>query len=171
MAGVALGSDGTGAQSVPPSSLLSCQIPRQTHQTLRCPHDDCRLVQFTTANGLCRKCHRPLEVPVVDVLESIPDPVPLIPPAVCPVFLGLNRSLPVILVWMRMRCNLSQVSLARRIGVYRTAVSKFENGRATPTVRTLEKLARALDTDMYTIFRACEILEGADGVKPESDTA
>ena len=46
---------------------------------------------------------------------------------------------------LRLRNGLSQRQLATRMSVPRTYVSKIENDKATPTLSSLERLARALD--------------------------
>ena len=44
--------------------------------------------------------------------------------------------------------HLSQRQLAGRMQVPRTYISKIENGKAIPTLGSLERLAQALDVDM-----------------------
>lgn len=46
---------------------------------------------------------------------------------------------------MRLRNGLSQRQLALRMSVPRTYVSKIENQKATPTLSSLDRLARALE--------------------------
>jgi len=46
---------------------------------------------------------------------------------------------------LRLRNGLSQRQLAARMSVPRTYVSKIENEKATPTLSSLERLARALE--------------------------
>jgi transcriptional regulator with XRE-family HTH domain len=49
---------------------------------------------------------------------------------------------------MRLRNGLSQRQLALRMSVPRTYVSKIENEKATPTLSSLERLARALEVSV-----------------------
>ena len=49
--------------------------------------------------------------------------------------------------------NLSQRQLATRMGVPRTYISKIENGKAMPTLSSLDRLARALQVDISTLLR------------------
>jgi transcriptional regulator with XRE-family HTH domain len=49
--------------------------------------------------------------------------------------------------------NLSQRQLATRMGVPRTYISKIENGKAVPTLSSLDRLARALQVDISTLLR------------------
>lgn len=48
----------------------------------------------------------------------------------------------------RRALGLSQTELARRAGITQTAVSRIEQADATPTIATLERLAKALDADL-----------------------
>jgi transcriptional regulator with XRE-family HTH domain len=50
-------------------------------------------------------------------------------------------------VFERWRCGLSQLSLARRMGAYRTNVCRTENAKLCrmPTLESIERLARALN--------------------------
>lgn len=52
----------------------------------------------------------------------------------------------------RMR-NLSQRQLAGRMNVPRTYISKIENGKATPTLSSMERLASALQVDVSALLR------------------
>jgi transcriptional regulator with XRE-family HTH domain len=49
--------------------------------------------------------------------------------------------------------NLSQRQLAGRMNVPRTYISKIENGKATPTLSSLERLAAALQVDISALLR------------------
>lgn len=49
---------------------------------------------------------------------------------------------------LRQRAGLSQRQLALRMEVPRTYVSKIENEKATPTLSSLERLARALEVTL-----------------------
>jgi transcriptional regulator with XRE-family HTH domain len=48
--------------------------------------------------------------------------------------------------------SLSQADVERRTGFPRSRISWLENGRAIPTIETLEKLADALEIPMYRLF-------------------
>ncbi len=48
--------------------------------------------------------------------------------------------------------NLSQADLERRTGFPRCRISYLENGRAVPTVETLEKLSDALEIPLYQLL-------------------
>jgi transcriptional regulator with XRE-family HTH domain len=49
--------------------------------------------------------------------------------------------------------HLSQRQLAGRMQVPRTYISKIENGKAIPTLGSLERLATALDVDVSKLVR------------------
>lgn len=49
--------------------------------------------------------------------------------------------------------NLSQRQLAGRMNVPRTYISKIENGKAMPTLSSLERLANALEVDICMLLR------------------
>jgi transcriptional regulator with XRE-family HTH domain len=57
---------------------------------------------------------------------------------------------------MRLRNGLSQRQLALRMAVPRTYVSKIENEKATPTLFSLERLARALEVTVPELLRGRE---------------
>ena len=59
---------------------------------------------------------------------------------------------------LREQKNLSQGDIEHRTGLLRCYISRVENGHTTPSIETVEKLARALNVPMYQIFY--------DGEKP-----
>lgn len=120
--------------------------PVASREVLRCDH--CSLVQFSTSNLLCRRCHKPLEIEV---------PEPAAPSAVEAVGTRAqgNRSskVAVRLREIRNARHLSQRQLAARLDVPRTYISKIENGRAMPTLSSLQRLATALSVPMCEMVR------------------
>ena len=119
--------------------------PVEQREVLRCDH--CSLVQFRTANALCRRCHQSLEV-------EVPEPAPA-PLAVVPTSTASADGLQVATAVRDLRHvrNLSQRQLAARMNVPRTYISKIENGKAMPTLSSLDRLARALQVDISTLLR------------------
>ena len=115
--------------------------PVASREVLRCDH--CSLVQFSTSNLLCRRCHKPLEVEPPETTAASPVEV-----------MGTrapgNRSskVAVRLREIRNARHLSQRQLAARLDVPRTYISKIENGRAMPTLSSLQRLAAALAVPM-----------------------
>ena len=57
---------------------------------------------------------------------------------------------------LRLRSGLSQRQLAARMSVPRTYVSKIENEKATPTLSSLERLARALEVTVPDLLTGGE---------------
>jgi transcriptional regulator with XRE-family HTH domain len=119
---------------------------------LKCDH--CHLVQFRTSNGMCRRCHKSLEHEEPPILEIRPAPQ-LVTDAARPAvqIASTIRS-------MRQKIGLSQRQLALRMQVPRTYVSKIENEKATPTLSSLERLARALEVSVP------DLLNGGQAPQP-----
>ena len=119
--------------------------PVEQREVLRCDH--CSLVQFRTANALCRRCHKCLEV---EEPEPAPAPLALVPP---PTTQEGGLQVAHAVRDLRHVRNLSQRQLAARMGVPRTYISKIENGKAMPTLSSLDRLARALQVDISALLR------------------
>ena len=118
--------------------------PVEQREVLRCDH--CSLVQFRTANAMCRRCHKCLEV-------EEPEPAPalkIVPPQ--PAQEGGLQVATAVRDLRHVR-NLSQRQLASRMNVPRTYISKIENGKAMPPLSSLDRLAKALPEDIYTLLR------------------
>ncbi len=114
-------------------------------EVLKCEH--CKLVQFRTASDSCRRCKKSL-------LPELPKPVAaisLVPEPVAAPVEGLQVASAVR--DLRHVRNLSQRQLAARMGVPRTYISKIENGKAMPTLSSLDRLARALQVDISALLR------------------
>jgi transcriptional regulator with XRE-family HTH domain len=105
-------------------------------------------MQYRTINSLCRKCHKPLD---------IEEPEPLMPqlvgsrPAGGSSEAGLQVAAQVRDI--RRERHLSQRQVAVRMQVPRTYISKIENGKAIPTLGSLERLAAALEVDVRQLIR------------------
>src|SRR5262249_2268846 len=122
---------------------------------VRCDH--CLLVQFRTTNNNCRRCHASLD-------EEEPEPVSVAPPPTMLPSHGMGRghlNLATSIRALRLRNGLSQRQLATRMSVPRTYVSKIENEKATPTLSSLERLARALEVGVT------ELLSGGERSRQE----
>ena len=113
-------------------------------EVLRCDH--CKLVQFRTANDICRKCKKSL-------LPELPkaQPIALVAEPEAPDAEGIQVAAAVR--DLRHVRNLSQRQLATRMNVPRTYISKIENGKAMPTLSSLDRLARALQVDISALLR------------------
>src|SRR5256885_10125527 len=122
--------------------MATTLAPVDSREVVRCDH--CLLVQFRTSNSNCRRCHASLDE------EPEPEPISVAPPLMMPVP-GTGRghlNLATSIRSLRLRSGLSQRQLAGRMGVPRTYVSKIENEKATPTLSSLERLARALEVSV-----------------------
>jgi len=117
----------------------------ETREVVRCEH--CTLVQYRTSNSLCRKCHKPLDIE--EPFEFGPQPVLI--PAFHSADAGLHVAAQVRDI--RKARHLSQRQLASRMQVPRTYISKIENGKAIPTLGSLERLADALEVDVSQLVR------------------
>jgi transcriptional regulator with XRE-family HTH domain len=126
--------------------MATTLVSVETREVVRC--ENCKLVQFRTINSLCRKCHKPL-----DFEEPVrPGPVAVGIHAVEPsAEAGLQVAGQVRDI--RKARHLSQRQLAGRMEVPRTYISKIENGKAIPTLGSLERLAAALEVDVCQLVR------------------
>ena len=118
----------------------------ESREVVRCEH--CRLMQYRTSNSMCRRCHKPLD---------IEEPIQLAPQLVTsqPVPASAEAGLQVAAQVREIRRarHLSQRQLAGRMQVPRTYISKIENGKAIPTLGSLERLALALAVDVSQLVR------------------
>jgi transcriptional regulator with XRE-family HTH domain len=130
--------------------MATTLAPVDSREVVRCDH--CLLVQFRTTNSLCRRCHLSLDEEEVALVA--PDPIPQIMP-----INGNGRghlNLANSIRSLRLRSGLSQRQLAGRMSVPRTYVSKIENEKATPTLSSLERLARALEVTIPDLLTGGE---------------
>jgi transcriptional regulator with XRE-family HTH domain len=105
-------------------------------------------MQYRTNNSLCRRCHKPLD---------FEEPAPLAPQLVTSQIAtsGADAGLQVATQVREIRRarHLSQRQLAGRMQVPRTYISKIENGKAIPTLGSLERLAMALGVEVRQLVR------------------
>jgi transcriptional regulator with XRE-family HTH domain len=125
------------------ATTLACV---DTREVLRC--DKCKLVQYRTGNSLCRKCHWPL-----DVEEQAPLTPQLVTTQPVPPAAEAGMQVAGQVREIRRARHLSQRQLAGRMQVPRTYISKIENGKAIPTLGSLERLAIALEVDVCQLVR------------------
>jgi transcriptional regulator with XRE-family HTH domain len=126
--------------------MATTLVSVEAREVIRCEH--CKLVQFRTSNSLCRKCHHALEIDEPAALS--PQLAPAVEPG-SPTEAGLQVAGQVREI--RRARHLSQRQLAGRMQVPRTYISKIENGKAIPTLGSLERLAEALHVDVCQIVR------------------
>jgi DNA-binding XRE family transcriptional regulator len=58
------------------------------------------------------------------------------------------------LIQLRERHGLTQIQLAERCGMNQADISRIERGSTSPTARTLQRIAQALDADVRLVERA-----------------
>ena len=63
----------------------------------------------------------------------------------------INKKIALKVKFERLKKNLSQEELALEAGLSRNAIWKIETGRVSPTVETLDKIAKALGLDFSTL--------------------
>jgi transcriptional regulator with XRE-family HTH domain len=135
--------------------MATTLAPVDSREVVRC--DSCLLVQFRTTNNLCRRCKLSLD-------PEEPEPAVEITPVSVPAPSNGDHShlqIASTIRTLRQRNGLSQRQLALRMKVPRTYVSKIENDKATPTLSSLERLARALDVSVP------DLLAGANGKRDD----
>jgi transcriptional regulator with XRE-family HTH domain len=128
------------------TTLVTMPVTTSVREVLRCEH--CALVQFRTSNSMCRRCHKPLD------MEELPAPIEVVAqseaaPSATDAGLRVANQVKDI----RKARHLSQRQLASRMQVPRTYISKIENGKAIPTLGSLERLANALEVDICQLVR------------------
>src|ERR1700680_4850001 len=130
--------------------MATTLAPVDSREVVRCDH--CLLVQFRTSNNNCRRCHASLDE------EPEPEPIMVAPPMMMPVPgtgpCHLHLAAPIRS--LRLPNGLSHRKLAGRMSVPRTYVSKIENEKATPTLSSLERLARALEVTVPELLTGGE---------------
>jgi len=126
--------------------MATTLVSMDTREVVRCEY--CRLMQFRTSNALCRKCHKPLDVE--DSLALAPQ---LVVGAPCDNSAEAGLKVAGQVREIRRQRHLSQRQVANRMEVPRTYISKIENGKAIPTLGSLERLAAALGVDIGQLVR------------------
>ena len=126
--------------------MATTLVSVDTREVVRC--EFCRLMQYRTSNSLCRRCRRPLDAEEPVLLGPIAVETPPVEPST---EAGLKVAGQVRDI--RRARHLSQRQLAGRMEVPRTYISKIENGKAIPTLGSLERLAAALGVDVCQLVR------------------
>jgi transcriptional regulator with XRE-family HTH domain len=133
-----------------PNLMATTLAPVDSREVVRC--DRCQLVQFRTTNNMCRRCHGSLDEDEPEIIAA--QQLPQIVPANSNGRGHLNLASSIRS--LRLRNGLSQRQLAARMSVPRTYVSKIENEKATPTLSSLERLARALEVGVPDLLTGGE---------------
>jgi transcriptional regulator with XRE-family HTH domain len=126
--------------------MATTLVSVESREVVRC--EFCRLMQYRTSNSLCRKCHKPL-----DIEEPIPMVPQLVPSPTVPASAEAGLQVAGQVRDIRRARHLSQRQLAGRMQVPRTYISKIENGKAIPTLGSLERLAKALEVNVCHLVR------------------
>lgn len=66
---------------------------------------------------------------------------------------ALARSVSELLLAYRVKHDISQTELAKRLGTGQAKVSRLESGTHTPNLQTLKKIATALEIDLKIVLR------------------
>jgi transcriptional regulator with XRE-family HTH domain len=132
--------------------MATTLTPVDSREVVRCDH--CLLVQFRTSNSLCRRCRLSLDEDEAEIAAMTPtsEMMPVNINSTGRGHLRLAHSIRSL----RLRNGLSQRQLALRMSVPRTYVSKIENEKATPTLSSLERLARALEVSVPDLLSGGE---------------
>jgi len=143
---VPVGSTPYSSMELQPVLVTSTPAEPTEREVLTCK--GCKLVQFRTASDSCRRCKKSL-------LPEPPKSQPAIALVTEPVADIRDGELQVATAVRDLRHvrNLSQRQLAARMGVPRTYISKIENGKAMPTLSSLDRLAKALQVDISALLR------------------
>ena len=126
--------------------MATTPLSVETREVVRC--NFCRLVQFRPSSSKCVKCHKPL-----DVEEPVPLAPQLVPDSAVPASAEAGLQVAGQVREIRKARHLSQRQLAGRMQVPRTYISKIENGKAIPTLGSLERLAAALEVNICKLVR------------------
>lgn len=126
--------------------MATILAPVSDREVVRC--DACRLVQFPASNNNCRRCHR--------ALDSDPGPLLVVPAPRPEPTLTVSQTIARSIRELRLAAGLSQRQLAGRMAVPRSYVSKIENEKATPTLSSLERLARGLKCSILDVISPFE---------------
>ena len=107
----------------------------------------CDLVQFESTTNVCRHCNSMLESLLLNQrrrsILSSSNNLPTAP---------LAKRIGSTIRSLRKERKLSQARFAASIGAARAGLSRIERGHALPTLKTLEKVAAALDMDILDLF-------------------
>jgi len=134
------------SSGAPRIKMATSLVSVEAREVVRCEY--CRLMQYRTSNSLCRRCHKPL-----DFEEPAPLALQLVTSQLAPNNSEAGLQVAGQVRELRRARHLSQRQLAGRMQVPRTYISKIENGKAIPTLGSLERLATALGVDVRHLVR------------------
>ena len=157
-----------------PLSELQPHPDLHAREVVRCVQ--CLLVQFRTANDLCRKCDQPLPPPPrLDLLaatnlhsgttSSHPGSELTQSRTKAVRELTIGRKLREL----REQHNLTQQDMADKAGVPRTYISRIENARLLPGPVMLRRIAEALQVEILDLLPATKATGAARDLPPQDD--
>lgn len=113
----------------------------------RCPR--CRLVQFRTAAGTCRRCGGPLGKPHLAARSQSSQ-------SSQPDLSGMTvaQQIGITIRRLRKERKLSQQQLAAAMGTARPYISRLERGLVDPSLQTLDRAAFALGVGLADLLLA-----------------
>jgi transcriptional regulator with XRE-family HTH domain len=79
---------------------------------------------------------------------------------------GMFSDLGSALRLLREAAGLTQAELARRAGLGKSQLSKYENGKEMPKLETLERLLEVLDAEPATLFYTAHLLKHRVEISP-----
>lgn len=123
-------------------------------EVITCYH--CKLVQFRTANDLCRRCHKPPpQIAAPDV-----EPAPAVERSLSN-RATLSKACAAVLRIHRIGLGWSQENAAKALGHgnNRTYISKIETDKRLPNLQSLERIARAYRIRLSALVREIEIAQ------------
>ena len=98
----------------------------------------------TSARAAAREALSGVLAAMLDRGDTIPAPPTEAPPGTYPIEPAPRIAWPVLMRLERERAHMTQVELARRLGVSFQAVQKWERPSANPTLATMDRVLRAL---------------------------
>jgi transcriptional regulator with XRE-family HTH domain len=81
---------------------------------------------------------------------------------------GLFANLGKALTWFRKLRGVSQVAVARRAGIGKSQLSKYESGKELPKLDSLEKVLLVLDVGHFEFFRMLALLDQGEELRTPS---
>lgn len=139
----------------------------EEREIIRCGNPDCKLNQFKTGSGLCRRCNTPY--PEKPIEEPTPEEIPLLPVVAIEIprssikldRVKMNRKMAIgrRLYELRSEKRLTQQGMATKAGVPRTYISRIENGRILPGPVMLRRFSDALGISMLDFLPPTHTLE------------
>ena len=129
-----------------PQPMATTLVSVETREVVRCEH--CRLMQYRTSKLPLQKMP---QAPRYRGARHLAPQLVASPPVPASAEAGLQVAGQVREI--RRARHLSQRQLAGRMQVPRTYISKIENGKAIPTLGSLERLAAALEVDVCQLVR------------------